>query len=382
METIELIEVIARGEDSHHQFKQTIPRVKDVAKELIAFSNSEGGKLIVGVADNGDVTGLSAVQVEESNRLIADAATNNVKPAMNVITENVDHPDGIVIVATVTKGLRPCADNEGRIWVKNGSDKRAVTAIEEMQRMFQAATLVHADEVKVENATVDDLDREYFAEFFQNVVGEALADQTRETSEILRSMNLMKENSLNICATLMLTRQPQFKLPSFLVKAIAFPGTEITDENYIDSRDISGKLSSIYQNAMSFILANIHHKQAGQSFNSTGEPEIPRIVFEELLANALIHRDYFIQAPVKLLVFTDRIEIISPGHLPNNLTIENIKNGNSNNRNPVIASFSRYVLPYRGIGSGVQRALKNWPDIDLTDDREKTEFKVVIHRPE
>ncbi|MFO7073677.1 ATP-binding protein, partial [Pseudomonas aeruginosa] len=66
-----------------------------------------------------------------------------------------------------------------------------------------------------------------------------------------------------------------------------------------------------------------------QGFNSQGQSEIPRIVWEELVANALIHRDYFISAPVRVLVFADRVEIISPGHLPNNLTIENIKAGNS-----------------------------------------------------
>lgn len=380
MEIIELIEVIARGEDSHHQFKVQVTRAKDIAKELIAFSNSEGGKLFIGVTDHGDVDGLSAQQLEQSNRLIADAATNNVKPAINVITENIEHPDGMVIVVSIVKGLRPCADNEGRIWVKNGSDKRAVTAIEEMQRMFQAATLIHADELKVENATVDDIDTDYFAQFFQNVVGEELALQTQSISELLISMNLMKDNNLNICGTLLLARQPQFKLPSFIVKAIAFPGTEITDEHYIDSQDLSGKLSHLYQNSLNFVLANIHHQQAGQGFNSTGEPEIPRIVFEEILANALIHRDYFISAPVKLFIFADRIEVISPGHLPNNLTVENIKNGNSNNRNPIIASFARFALPYRGIGSGIQRAIRKWAEIELFDDRDKNEFKVIIYR--
>jgi ATP-dependent DNA helicase RecG len=382
MEIIELIQVIARGEDSKHQFKVTISRAKEIAKDLVAFSNSEGGKLIIGVADDHNVSGLSIEELESSNRLIADAATNNVKPAINILTENIEHPDGMVIVVSISKGIRPCADNDGRLWVKNGADKRSVTAIEEMQRMFQAATLVHADELKVENTSILDVDIDYFSDFFQNVVGEELTLQTRTHTELLESMNLMKEGNLNISGTLLLARQPQFKLPMFIVKAVAFPGNEITDESYMDSRDISGKMSAIYQDSISFTLANIHHIQAEQGFNSTGEPEIPRIVFEELIANALIHRDYFISAPIKLFVFSDRIEIISPGHLPNNLTIENIKNGNSNSRNPIISSFARYALQFRGIGSGVQRAIKNWPNIELFDDREKNEFKVVILRAE
>ncbi|WP_228999543.1 ATP-binding protein [Photorhabdus aegyptia] len=85
-------------------------------------------------------------------------------------------------------------------------------------------------------------------------------------------------------------------------------------------------------------------------------------------------------APVKVLVFADRIEIISPGHLPNNLTIENIKMGNSNIRNPILASFASKVLPYRGLGSGIKRAIKAYPDIELIDNREGNTFKAIISR--
>jgi Predicted transcriptional regulator containing an HTH domain and an uncharacterized domain shared with the mammalian protein Schlafen len=131
---------------------------------------------------------------------------------------------------------------------------------------------------------------------------------------------------------------------------------------------------------LSFVLGNIHYLQNEQGVNSLGEPEIPRIVFEELIANALIHRDYFVSAPIKVLVFSDRVEITSPGHLPNNLTIENIKLGNSNVRNPILASFAPRILPYRGLGSGILRAIKAYPDIDFIDDREGNVFKAVIRR--
>ena len=120
--------------------------------------------------------------------------------------------------------------------------------------------------------------------------------------------------------------------------------------------------------------------QNEQGFNSTGEPEIPKIVFEELIANALIHRDYFVSAPVKVLVFADRIEIISPGHLPNHLTIENIKMGNSNIRNPILASFASKVLPYRGLGSGIKRAIRAYPHIEFIDDQDGNTFRVTIER--
>lgn len=169
-----------------------------------------------------------------------------------------------------------------------------------------------------------------------------------------------------------------------MIKAVAFYGTDITDEQYIDSRDITGKLSEMFAQALSFCMMNIRYLQNNQGFNSIGEPEIPKIVFEELfeelLANALVHRDYFVSAPIRLLIFSDRVEIISPGHLPNNLTIENIKMGNSNIRNPILASFASKLLPYRGLGSGILRALKAYPDIELIDDRDSNLFKAVIKR--
>lgn len=105
-------------------------------------------------------------------------------------------------------------------------------------------------------------------------------------------------------------------------------------------------------------------------------------MWEELVVNALIHRDYFISAPVRVLVFADRVEIVSPGHLPKNLTVENIKAGNSNMRNPVLASFATKLLPYRGLGSGLRRALRAWPEIEIIDDRDGNLFKVIVVRPQ
>jgi ATP-dependent DNA helicase RecG len=101
---------------------------------------------------------------------------------------------------------------------------------------------------------------------------------------------------------------------------------------------------------------------------------------EELLVNALIHRDYFINSPVKLFIFDNRIEFISPGKLPNNLTIENIKNGVSIMRNPVLSSFATRLLPYRGIGTGIIRALKNYREIVFENDQNGERFIVIVKR--
>jgi len=381
METEELLAIIANGEDSRHQFKANVTRADSLAQEMSAFSNSKGGFLLVGVSDDGSITGLTDEHIRVINQLVANASTNNIRPAINPITQNFNLPAGKVLLITIEAGLnKPYMDTNGHIWVKNGSDKRRVTAREELQRMFQAASLIHADEIPVSGSSVSDIDQEYFDTFFEKEFGETLEDQGVSSAKILENMNLAKNGQLNISGALLFASKPQIRLPVFIVKAVAFPGIDIEDEHYIDSQEISGKLSDVFQKVLGFVLANIRHVQNEQGFNSVGEPEIPRIVLQELIANALIHRDYFISAPVKVLVFVNRIEIVSPGHLPNNLTIENIKMGNSNVRNPILASFAPKVLPYRGLGSGIKRAIKAYPDIDFVDDRDGNTFTVIINR--
>ena len=86
-------------------------------------------------------------------------------------------------------------------------------------------------------------------------------------------------------------------------------------------------------------------------------------------------------APIRLFIFDNRIEIISPGHLPNNLTVEKIRTGNSNIRNPILVSYvAKGLLPYHGLGSGIKRALSSWPDIEFSDDRDGCLFTATVHR--
>jgi len=186
---------------------------------------------------------------------------------------------------------------------------------------------------------------------------------------------------LNLAGVLLFAERPEWIKPQFVVKAIRYPGNEIHVSDYLDTEDFSGPLSKIFGNSLSFVMRNLHKVQGGRGVNAPGMPEIPEAVFEELLVNALIHRDYFVSAPIRVFIFDNRIEIISPGHLPNNLTVERIRAGISNIRNPILVSFvAKGLLPYHGLGSGIKRALEKWRDIDFTDDREGCLFTVTIHR--
>ena len=384
MEAVELLNILARGEDGKHQFKSNFTNIDSLASEMVAFSNSGGGQVFIGINDNGTPIGLTREDIGRLNQMVSNAASQSVRPPINPITENVQLSEGLVIVLTVLDGIRkPYMDNNGSIWTKSGADKRKVTAQEEMQRMFQSAGLIHADEVLANGLTVADLDLDYFRDFVLKEYGEYWKEEDEDVSlpRLLENMNLAnKDGNLNIAGALLFSKKPQFRLPTFIIKAVTYPGTDIDEEHYLDSEDLTGKLADVFQKAFGFISRNLKHIQGDQAVNSLGKLEIPKIVIEELLVNALIHRDYFISSPVRIFIFSNRIEIISPGHIPNNLTIENIKNGNSNIRNPILASFATKILPYRGLGNGIRRALKEYPSIDFIDDKVGNMFKVVIHR--
>jgi ATP-dependent DNA helicase RecG len=381
MEAIELNEIISRGEDSRHQFKANVTNVDALAAEITAFSNSRGGRIIIGVTDDGKIAGLSRDDINRLSNLISNAASQNVRPPINPYTENVALPGGLVIVLEIPEGIsKPYMDNKGAIWVKSGADKRKVTAREEIQRIFQAAGLIHADEVPARGMTTADIDMEYFKKYFQQQYDESVDDQEIPLTKLLENMDLMKDGIFNIAGALLFAKNQENRLPLFCVKGVAYPGNDIHVSKYRDSEDIHGKVEDVFNRSVSFISRNLRRIQRDKHVNSIGELEIPKISLEELVANALVHRDYFVSAHIRIFIFENRVEIISPGHLPNNLTIENIKKGISMIRNPILASFAAKILPYRGLGNGIRRALKEYPHIEFIDDREGNEFKVIIQR--
>jgi len=379
----ELKKQIASGEDSRKQFKADVHNTDSMAAEIAAFANSEGGTIYIGVADDGSISGLSSKNVSRVNQLVSNAASQHVRSPLAVLTENIlAGKNKIVIVLTVPKGIdKPYFDRNGVIWLKTGADKRRINSKEELRRLFQSIDLLHGDQVPTQ-AGINKLDRLRFRDFLKDIYHIDLPDDPEKLLNLLQNMNLAcEEGTLNLAGVLLFAEKPEWIKPQFIVKAITLPGADISTSAYLDSEDFCGPIKKIYDDALAFIMRNLKKIQAGQNVNTTGIPEIPQVVFEELLVNALIHRDYFVSAVTRIFIFDDRIEIISPGNLPNNLTVAKIRAGNSNIRNPILASFAaKKMLPYRGLGSGIRRALEAWPAIDFVDDRDGCMFKVVVHR--
>ena len=169
-------------------------------------------------------------------------------------------------------------------------------------------------------------------------------------------------------------------MPGFVIKAVRFAGNDLGGMKYLDSRDIEGTIPRMFDDGMNWLKSWLRRPQNGKGFNSIGDLEIPEPVLEELLQNALIHLDLLKPAAIRLLIFDNRVEIINPGCLPGNQTVDDVRHGNSNPRNIQLARFCLKTLPYRGLGSGIPRAFSLDKDIELVNSQSGNQFTAIIRR--
>jgi predicted HTH transcriptional regulator len=264
--------------------------------------------------------------------------------------------------------------------LKNGADKRKVTSNDELARLLGGKHLL-ADEMEIFDSTMKDLDERLFAAYFKKEFEMTYQEKGMTLEEALSVKKVMRNGHLTLAGLLFFAREPQSFRPLFTIKTVTFLGNDIGGCNYRSKpEDLSGTIPELYKQSMQYLKSSIKYTQNGQGFNSHGVPEIALIALEEIVQNALIHRDYFKTAPVRLLIFDNRIEIISPGKLPNSLTVDDIKFGNPVTRNHQIAYFASRTMPYTGLGSGLRRAFIHQPNIELINDVEGEQFIVRIPR--
>ena len=406
----ELLELIQKGESSLVQFKERLKDSHSISQEMVAFANLKGGIIIIGVNDKtGELNGLSFSEIQKHNKMLSNAANNNISPGLFIQTEQVVVLKHCLIIVEITEGInKPYKDKNGTIWVKNGSDKRRVTDNNEIARFLQQSKNVYADESSISGSSIADINMEmlkYFiikdnlSEF--NEISPALKPDFRPDDLVrydlglllktirfnypletfLRNIRVLNDRELSLAGLLLFSDHLQQFRPLFTIDCVTFPENDSQSNTYVDSENIQGSYFEIYHKAMFFIQRNLRKIPSGNGFNTPAKPEIPYQVFEELLVNAMIHRNYYINSSIKVFVFPNRIEIISPGVLTNSLTVDNIKTGISISRNPNIHSLAKNILPYKGYGTGIKRTLSLYPLIDLINQSTKEQFIAVVARP-
>ncbi|MBP9539306.1 MAG: putative DNA binding domain-containing protein [Leptotrichiaceae bacterium] len=383
METLELIERISNGEDSFTQFKENITNNEKLAEELVAFSNSKGGFLIIGVSDNHDILGLSDDDIRRLNLLIGNVINSNIVPPIYPMTEIKVIDDKKLLILEISEGVsKPYSTNKGVYLTKAGSDKRKISP-EELKRLFAESKKLYADEEIVYGTNINDLDTSLFYKFLEkdNVsIYEELRNGNLQLSQVLENLELSRENQLTLAGNLIFGINPQKFNKSFYIDCCYFDGNVISVDKYISKKTIDGNFLTMFNNSLDFLKSNLISFQDGIDFNSSSTLEIDERVLTELIVNALVHRDYYIQSSIKIFIFHDRVEIISPGKLTNSLTVEKIKNGISIHRNPILNSICKNILPYSGYGSGIKRAISINENIILQNDIDKEQFICIIPR--
>ena len=371
------------GESTTVQYKLEFTNQKQIAEELVAFANTRGGIIVFGAEDKtGKMVGLTYEQVQYTSRELSNTANEQVRPIIYIETETVKHEGMSYVVAYVKNGIyKPYKDLSGNIWVKQGSDKRRVTENSEIRRLLQNSHQYQVDSDGVDGSSEENIDTKALDGYFSHVYGKGADDFKMPRKNVLRNAHITDDlGRLTIAGLMFFAKEPQQFRPQHCIKAVWFYGNEIGGTEYRDSRDITGTIPEMYEEAVRWLKSCLNRPQNGQSFNSVGELEIPEVVLEELVQNALVHLDLLKPAAIRLLVFDNRIEIVNPGCLPDGQTIDEMLLGNSDPRNPLLAQFGSNTMPYRGLGSGIPRVMATGSDVELIDHPDGNQFVARIWR--
>lgn len=402
----ELDNIILHSEVSQVQFKERIDDNYNIGAEFVAFSNSRGGRLLIGVRDKtGEMNPLSYDETQDTNQKLSNIATQNVDPRIGIETDSVSVDGGNIIVVTIKEGInKPYKDNKGIIWAKQGSDKRRILDNNEIAEMMEdCGTFI--PEVAATDATMEDLNldtvKEYLLKRFENPLRnsgiEPASYDKKSLDEIVKAISrnitldrlltnlrLMRpDGHLTMAGLILLGKVPQLFKPTLTAKCISFYGTSIGGSRFrdkVNDADMEGNLRHQYDRIMAFFRRNLRYVQPGDEFNTQGVLEVSDIALSELVMNALIHRSLVRTAPIRIFILDDRIEIHSPGNLPRGLAVDDIEKGTSMPRNEQLFYHANFLLPYSGAGTGILRAVEEGLKMEFKNDEKAHEFVITIPR--
>lgn len=409
MNKAELLELILNGENSGVEFKRDGLHPEQLAKEVVALANFRGGRILIGVDDDGTITGI---QRENLEHWVMDTVFGHkVHPMILPYYEEVqvDDQDRIAVI-TISQGVtKPYVRrHHGRedIYIRVGSTSQLASR-EQQAQLFAIGGMLHAELFPVSGSSLRDLSLERLAHYLSTIVGYQVSPASRaEWEEHLCRLDFMVERqdgppTCTIAGVVLFGHAPRRLLHRSGVRWMAFDGT---DKSYkaLDDRVIDGPLVAL-RTTSSGVQSTIAEDGLIESLIAAMRPFIsedmadvdesmrrerhwlyPVEALREAIVNALAHRDWTRYAEVEIVRYADRIEILSPGALQNSMTVEKMVAGKRSARNPLIVEILRdcgYV-DARGMGvrnkiiplltqqSGIE------PDFVPSDD----DLRVVMYR--
>lgn len=367
---------LANGEDSRAEFKRVelgergvrSPNTEDMAGEMVAFANAEGGVIFLGVDDGGIVRGLPGERLDEIEQWVVNVATNNCDPPIRPIIrkevlQKSDGSDAVVMLVEVRRGLYVHRTTGGRYYVRVGSTKRDLNP-QELARLFQERGRAFVfDEQAVPTATEEDLDRRALERFFgEGTPAIPWPDLLRNTRVLVPQED--GPDRPTVAGLLAFGKTPQAHLPSAYIEAAVYRGSTLTSDELTHSEAIEGRVDAQIDDATAFV-ERFMLKPARKPAGREDYPQYDIRAVHEAVVNAVAHRDYSISgSKIRLFLFADRLELYSPGALPNTLTIETMP-FRVFTRNQLLVSFLSKMKSRRtgqsfleSRGEGVRRILE------------------------
>ena len=360
-----MLKAISRGAGQHLEFKRLIDNLESIAGEIVAFANSDGGSLVIGVEDNGVIAGLSDMDsvFQSLSQICRDRCIPPVSPMIE--TFSIDGKSIVVLtVNPIFNGLKPYRTAGGRFYIRIGRDKRDATG-RELVRIAQASGELHYDESPVVGTDLDDFSLNAFNAYHQVQFGLTLDAQLNqsgiELQKLLRNMRLLHDldgkHVLSVAALLIFGNSPQKWMPQSRLSAVAFSG-EDEDSDILDRREIMGRLPDIIEDMRAFLERNIRTPAIEHGFHREDILLYDRKALGEAVVNAIAHRDYSLSgSQIRIFLFCNRIEVRSPGRLPNSITLDNIRLGVHAERNRAIATLLTQLGYMSAIGTGIPRLI-------------------------
>lgn len=368
----ELAAIIAAGEDSFTELKD--PRVSndDLAKELCAFSNTAGGRVLIGVDDGSRIVGANGWNEER----VMNIARTSIEPALIPTYQRVVWEHGVeVVVVAVDQGVeKPYAWKAGqetrRYFVRVGSTSREASR-DELVRLTQASGAVASDLRPVPASTLADLDPELLARRFEgrrSIRWNELGDEERQRVLLAGDILHPATGGPTVAGLLCYGRNPQQRLPYAVLTCVAYPGTTVERE-LLDRAQAEGRVDEQVTQATEFIERNLRatSRIEGVRRRERVRPSVESL--REVVANAVAHRHYGITGPGQVRVHSDRIEVSSPGGLPNGVTVEGMRVGISVRRNEFIVQHLESLGIVDAVGRGMVLLFEEAAQLGLPEPR-------------
>lgn len=382
MTELEIRQLIAKGEGYHLEFKREDENNNDFAKTIVCFANSDGGKILAGVDDNGKIIGIK--DIDKFMLRIDDIAYNLCKPPVTILQETGVIDDTKIVIINIPQGIQRPYQCKGKFYIRSSNRCREATR-EEILRLFQSSESLYYDELSIKNANLDNIDMELFKSFLKDYLYQNVSDiNEEEVLFYLKNLFLAdKDLKPTVTGLLFFGKRPQSFLKEARIVCAYIEGDDIATPPS-DKKDINGTIVQIIEDTERFLNIYLREKHEISDFEPEVVYEIPMEALREAVVNAIAHRDYTISSPIRILIFTDRIEVHSPGSLPNTVTIESIKVGGAHVlRNPHIYNMLAKFQMVTDLGSGVRRMIKLVKDhsgLDVELKANENEFIVIIPR--